>query len=129
MALEYFNNMRKSKTAVAEAPKSPILNDEDENFLKRLTSEEPAPPLPERPVVILDTGEKAVGKDAQVALMNGAEKVELPQSPPVQGESPGAKGEESKASKKAHDYLTYVRNIPQRFASKVSTAFLGIPER
>ena len=86
--LKYFER-RKSKdgaktaVAVAEPPKSPILNDEDEKFLQSLTAEEPAPPLPERPVVILDTGDKVVGKDAQEALMDGANKIPLPQSPPA----------------------------------------------
>jgi hypothetical protein len=127
MVLEYFN-VRKSKdgaqTAVPDAPKSPILNDEDERFLEQLTTEEQPPPLPERPVVILDNGDKAVGKDAQVALMDGAEKIPLPQSPPVQSDSQTTKTEESKAAKKAHEYLTYVRNIPQKFTHKVSAVFI-----
>jgi hypothetical protein len=125
MVLEYLN-FRKSKdgvqTIVSDAPKSPILNDEDEKFLERLTSEAEgkAPPLPERPVVIFDTGEKVVGKDAQVALMNGAEKVPLPQSPPAVTPFVAPNSAENKASQKAQEYLSYVRNLPQRFTNKVS---------
>lgn len=121
--LKYFERRKSkdgAKTAVAEPPQSPILNDEDERFLQSLTGEEDAPPLPERPVVILDNGEKAVGNDAQDAIMDGANKIPLPQSPPVLPDATVASSGGSKASKKAHDYLSFVRGIPQRFASKVS---------
>ncbi|KAF2745080.1 hypothetical protein M011DRAFT_527870 [Sporormia fimetaria CBS 119925] len=60
-----------------EPATSPILDEEDEKFLHRLASlsQEPEttpPPLPERPV----------GRNAQEALMDGADKVPLPVSPP-----------------------------------------------
>jgi len=121
--LKYFERRKSkdgAKTAVAEAPKSPILTDEDEKFLESLTREEDAPPLPERPVVVLDTGAKVTGKDAQEALMDGANNIPLPQSPPAQPETKAtvASPEEGKASKKAHDYLSFVRGIPQRFTNK-----------
>ena len=124
--LKYFERRKSkdgAKTAVAEAPKSPILTDEDEKFLESLTREEDAPPLPERPVVVLDTGAKVTGKDAQEALMDGANNIPLPQSPPAQPETKAtvASPEEGKASKKAHDYLSFVRGIPQRFTNKVRT--------
>ena len=121
--LKYFERRKSkdlSKTVVADAPKSPILNDEDEKFLESLTAEGPPPPLPERPVVILDTGKKVVGKDAQEALMDGANKIPLPQSPPAQAEGVAVVDQaDGKSPKKAHDYLSFVRGIPQRFASKV----------
>jgi hypothetical protein len=135
--LKYFERRKSkdgAKTAVADPPpKSPILTDEDEKFLQSLTAED-APPLPERPVVVLDTGKKVVGKDAQEAIMDGANTVPLPQSPPAQPETvepataPVTTAETTalespttgaKASKKAQDYLSFVRGIPQRFASKV----------
>ncbi|KAF2644595.1 hypothetical protein P280DRAFT_465897 [Massarina eburnea CBS 473.64] len=70
-----------------EPAASPILDDEDQKFLERLAaiSQEPEgtpPPLPERPAVVVQDGEKKRGRDAQEALMNGAEKVPLPMSPP-----------------------------------------------
>lgn len=126
--LKYFERRKSrdaTKTAVAETPKSPILTDEDEKFLESLTAEEDAPPLPERPVVILDTGAKVVGKDAQDALMDGANKIPLPQSPPAQSEGTVTTTGDNKASKKAHDYLSFVRGIPQRFGSKVSVISLS----
>lgn len=75
----------------------PVLNDEDEKFLEKLTSEEAAPPLPPRPIVLFDNGPKVieenasaeipkVGKDAQIALMDGAEKLPLPASPSLDAE-------------------------------------------
>ncbi|KAF2016283.1 hypothetical protein BU24DRAFT_198036 [Aaosphaeria arxii CBS 175.79] len=75
-------------TAPSEEPAaSPVLDEEDEKFLQRLAAiaqepEGPAPPLPTRPVVVLDGGEKKVGKDAQEAIMDGANAVPLPVSPP-----------------------------------------------
>jgi hypothetical protein len=74
-------------TPSQEPAASPVLDEEDEAFMARLAAitDEPEgnrPPLPNRPVVILDGGEKKVGKDAQEALMAGADKVPLPMSPP-----------------------------------------------
>lgn len=83
MAMQYINYIR-SKTHLAVAPKSetPIFNDEDEEFLNRITSEENPPALPPRPEQ-LDT-ELAVAppiKDAQTALMDGAQNIPLPETP------------------------------------------------
>ncbi|KAF2712449.1 hypothetical protein K504DRAFT_426750 [Pleomassaria siparia CBS 279.74] len=107
MSLSYFNAKklhRQSKqqdsleiatspvTAAVTSPSeelatSPVLDEADEKFLARLTaiSQEPEgipPVLPARPVVVPDEGEKKVGKDAQEALMAGADNVPLPTSPP-----------------------------------------------
>jgi hypothetical protein len=84
-------------------------------------SDEKAPPLPERPVVILDTGEKVAGKDAQVALMDGADKIALPSSPPAEGEPTPSKSAGSKMVARGQGYLSYVRNLPQHFTHKVCT--------
>ncbi|KAF2865876.1 hypothetical protein BDV95DRAFT_585256 [Massariosphaeria phaeospora] len=70
-----------------EAAPSPVLDPEDEKFLERLAAiaQEPEgtpPPLPDRPVVILDGGEKKVGKDAEDVLFEEANKIPLPMSPP-----------------------------------------------
>lgn len=127
MVMEYFTkHKRKPSTAVAVAdePKSPLLNDEDEKFLERLTAaaagaEEQAPPLPDRPVVIFEGDKPVQGKDAQTALMDGADHVALPSSPPaVEGST--AKSSGSKAGKKAADYLTYAKSIPGMLTAKVS---------
>ena len=85
MVLEYFTRKPQQRPAQKEneAMKSPVLNDEDEKFLTHITSDEGAPPLPEQSTVILDTGEEVEGRDAQAALMDGAEQIPLPTSPPV----------------------------------------------
>jgi len=116
MAQEYAPRKAKQDTEA-----EPLLNDEDQNFLERITSEEAPPPLPERPVVILDNGEKAVGKDAQVALMAGADAIPLPSSPPVEGDTKQdnvdhSKGQTGEAEKKKRDYWSYVPNL--RFTGK-----------
>jgi hypothetical protein len=116
--LEYFNR-KKAKTE--NIAKSPILNDEDEKFLNKLTSEDQPPPLPERPVVIFDNGKKVEGKDAQKALMDGADAVPLPTSPPA--EVDGTKAED----KKGHDYWAYIRNVPKQLPfSKVHIVYLFV---
>jgi len=93
--MEYFNKLRtkkgKEKLQADEAPKSPVLDDEDEKFLERLASlsAEPDAPPPvqlDGPTVILDNGAKVQGRNAQEALMDGADKVPLPTSPPEVGE-------------------------------------------
>ncbi|EOA82867.1 hypothetical protein ACJQWK_04433 [Exserohilum turcicum] len=72
--------------ASEEVGSDPVLDPEDQKFLERLAAiaaepEGTPPPLPERTTVVDDTGEKKVGKDAQEALMDGADKVPLPSSP------------------------------------------------
>ncbi|KAH7380646.1 hypothetical protein BKA66DRAFT_560097 [Pyrenochaeta sp. MPI-SDFR-AT-0127] len=84
-----------------EPAAEPVLDEEDQRFLERLAAiadepEGPAPPLPtRRPVeVIDDNGEKRVGRDAQEALMDGADKVALPMSPPETTADTNDKGKE-----------------------------------
>ncbi|KZM27177.1 uncharacterized protein EKO05_0004659 [Ascochyta rabiei] len=71
-----------------ETGAEPVLDEEDEKFLERLAAiaQEPEgtpPPLPGRTAVVVDeNGQQKVGKDAQQALMDGADKIALPNSPP-----------------------------------------------
>lgn len=121
MAMQYFNTLKGKVEHKVEQKKQtsadahPILNDEDEKFLEGITSEEAPPPLPERPVVILDNGEKVVGKCAQTALMAGANDIPLPTSPPLEGELNEGKIDGSKDAgadgAKKKDYWSYVPNI------------------
>ena len=80
-----------------EEEQQPVLNDEDEAFLHRITSEgtppplpersSPAPALPERPPQLparpqdLPTAGETQGNNAQIALMNGAQEIPLPSAP------------------------------------------------
>jgi hypothetical protein len=79
--MEYFN-FKKAKKRPADVEKSeaPVLNEEDEAFLHRLASEGTPPPLPERPQDLAVAGESSTN-DAQIALMNGAQNIPLPDVP------------------------------------------------
>jgi hypothetical protein len=87
--------------AVTEtSDETPAELEEDQMFAERLAAlasepEGEAPPLPTRPAQVTDDkGESRTGRDAQIALMDGADKVALPLSPPeVTAESNG-KGKE-----------------------------------
>ena len=71
---------RKNREALEKTnPQNPVLNDDDEEFLQRITSQEaPAPPLPAiEPTVIDDEGNE---KQADVSQKEAAEMI-LPASP------------------------------------------------
>jgi len=78
-----------ARTAEAEAP---VLTEEDEEFLHRITTEgtppelpeRPAPPLPQRPEVqdLPETGQ-VHSNNAQIAFFNGARDIPLPHTPDV----------------------------------------------
>lgn len=71
---------RKNREALEKTnPQNPVLNDDDEQFLQRITSQEaPAPPLPTiEPTVIDDEGNE---KEADVTQKEAAEMI-LPASP------------------------------------------------
>ncbi|USP73749.1 hypothetical protein yc1106_01023 [Curvularia clavata] len=84
--------------ASEEIASDPVLDAEDQKFLERLAAiaaepEGTPPPLPQRtPVPEEEASEKKVGKDAQEALLDGADKVALPQSPPETAASATDKG-------------------------------------
>jgi hypothetical protein len=131
MATTYFKKLRRHSkqheshevTAPPPAPavsepseepgSEPVLDAEDEKFLQRLAAiaqepEGPAPALPERPVVILASGEVKAGRDAQQAIMDGADAVPLPMSPPevtVEGSDKGkgkaSEGDTTEARRKS----------------------------
>lgn len=115
MVLDYFtkSKSKQAKTTAKPTVSKPVLSDEDELFLNRITSEQ-APPLPERPIVILESGKKVEGKDAQVALMDGADSVPLPQSPPNEGGAPNSGSKDGLYEKKVKNYWTYVSSRLQR---------------
>lgn len=84
-------------TPSEEPAASPVLDEEDEKFMARLAAiaQEPEgerPPLPTRPSEAVANGEKKAGRDAQEALMDGADTVPLPMSPPEVTVSDADKG-------------------------------------
>ena len=98
--LDYLNIKRaksKSPASQAQAVEEPILNEEDEAFLARIASEgippelpqRPGPPLPERPLDLPEAGE-ILGNNAQIALMNGAQDIPIPDVPDTPDELPAS---------------------------------------
>lgn len=90
MAMEYINYI-KAKTHISTAHKSetPVLSEEDEAFLNHITSDENPPPLPARPhVTDLPVAGETRGNDAQVALLDGAQNIALPDTPDELSEEP-----------------------------------------
>lgn len=109
-------------TPSAETAISPVLDEEDEKFLERLASledelEGTPPPLPERSAAIIadSQGHVKVGKDAQEALMDGADKIPLPMSPPevtdAKGKGKAKEGSGENALKKGvMDYFALAQS-------------------
>ena len=103
--MEYFTH--KKAKALHEEPEraeAPVLTEEDEAFLQRIASEGTPPPLPERPQYFSVAGETR-GNDAQMVLMEGADKIPLPDVPDTpDGVMPGIEGEQdNKGKEKAKD--------------------------
>ena len=95
MAMEYINYI-KAKAHISTASKSeaPVLSEEDEIFLNKLTSADTPPPLPTRPKTQdLPVAGETKGNDAQLALMDGAQNVPLPDTPNELFEAPSTEGD------------------------------------
>lgn len=83
MAMQYINYIKaKAHSATSRKAETPVLTEEDEQFLNRITSQENPPPLPARTYL------QAQGKDAQLALMDGAQNIPLPLTPDELTEEP-----------------------------------------
>jgi hypothetical protein len=90
MAMDYINYI-KAKTHISTSKKAeaPVLSEEDERFLNHITSDVKAPALPARPRVLdLPVAGEARGNDAQIALMDGAQNIPLPDTPNEVSEEP-----------------------------------------
>jgi hypothetical protein len=90
MAMENINYIKaKAHISTSKKAEEPVLSEEDEKFLNHITSDGNAPPLPARPKVLdLPVAGETKGNDAQVALMNGAQNIPLPDTPNEVTEEP-----------------------------------------
>jgi hypothetical protein len=112
--MDYFHHKKaKAPVDIAEKVETPVLTEEDEAFLQRIASEGTPPPLPDRPQDLFEAGSTR-GNDAQIAIMNGAQNIPLPDEPdtpdettPALHKSHTSKGKEKLAegSKKMWSYL------------------------
>ena len=127
--MEYFNFKKaKHHTETAEKVETPVLNDEDEAFLTRITTEGEPPPLPARPLNLPQAG-STKGNDAQIALMAGADNVPLPDVPDTpEGVMPGVgsedmeKGKGKEASSKAPFKWSFLRRDSRDSKRKAAAA-------
>jgi hypothetical protein len=99
---------------------SPVLDEEDEKFLQRLAAitqedEGTPPPLPTRPIEIVEDGEKKVGRDAQEAIMDGADQVALPMSPPEVPADQSEKGKEGGGLNRRKSVMSYFTLAQNKF--------------
>ena len=92
--MEYFTHKKgKAHAEEAERSEAPVLTEEDEAFLHRITSEGTPPPLPERPQDFHVAGETSENH-AQMVLFDGADRIPLPDVPDTpDGVMPGIEGE------------------------------------
>lgn len=87
-------------------------------FLNKITSDEKPPPLPARPTVILDNGEQVEENETNIAVLEGADQIPLPKSPPAEesAQEPLDKGkvkaEKDAGEKKRRNYWSYIQSVP-----------------
>jgi hypothetical protein len=125
-----------------ETGEEPDMDEEDQVFMERLAAiasepEGDAPPLPTRPVQATDDkGEVKTGRDAQQALLAGADQIALPMSPteaPAEGTAKGkekAKGSGLDRKKSVMSYFSLDRFKNQKDkAAKDKTEKLSEKER
>jgi hypothetical protein len=82
--MEYINYVKnKAHLGTSTKSETPVLSEEDEQFLNHITShDEQPPPLPARPQVQdLPVSGDTQGNDAQIALLNAAQNIALPETP------------------------------------------------
>lgn len=137
--MEYINYVKsKARLSRAEKSETPVLSEDDEAFLQRITSstEEP-PPLPARPdVTQLQVAGETQGKNAQLALMDGAQNVPLPETPDeaakelvAEPESGHSKGKDAETSRKPYTW-SFLRRDSRDVKRHVNlTPFHGKPHQ
>ena len=100
--MEYFNHKLSRKHHPTEIKsETPVLTEEDEEFLQRIASEGTPPPLPERPHHHLPVAGETHGNNAQLALVDDAQNIPLPDIPDTPDEVTPVK--EGKGKEKAKE--------------------------
>jgi hypothetical protein len=107
MAQEYFPAQKPLTTITHPEAHSPALTEDDEEFLKRITSPNPN----EQEVIIFD----AKGKASKA--LAGADQVPLPVSPPPVEEKPATPGKSEKSARPAAKESKSRRKLSTMFTS------------
>ena len=109
MAMQYIDYI-KAKTRLATATKSetPVLSEEDEVFLNKIVSDENPPALPPRPEKFTQDVAPPF-KDAQTAIMDGAQNIPLPETPQEITEEPLMLQPDLKSSKSSRKTWSWLR--------------------
>ena len=131
--MEYFTHKLHKKTQVADAKptETPVLTEEDEEFLQRIASEGTPPPLPERPQNLMVAGESR-GNNAQLILFDDATNTPLPDIPdtPDEGtpvkEGKGKGKEKAKSEKRPFTWSFLRRDSRDRTTKARNTAALDL---
>jgi hypothetical protein len=126
--MEYINYVKnKAHIGTLRKSEAPVLSEEDEQFLNRVTShDEQPPPLPARPrVQDLPVAGETKGNDAQLALMDGAQNIALPETPdevmsePEAMQDPVTGSERSAEKKSAKKQWSWLRRDSRDTKRKV----------
>jgi hypothetical protein len=113
MALQYVTNV--ASKANLWRTENPVLNEEDEAFLQRVTSN---PSTTEGE--LLPVKPSPMGRDAQIALMNGAQEIPLPLSPTedLERQMPADAVDESKENEETKEVETETKTPSDEKAKK-----------
>ena len=126
MILDHLPLRKGKKNAPHEQEKlgqSPILTEDDEQFLKNLTSEAlPLPPLGGS-TLIFDDGSHTSTKDERIDLLDGADQIPLPNTPQEIGTAEGEKVDDKEDNKRWQRIVAHLPALPARILHKVSSNF------
>ena len=131
--MEYINYVKSiAHIGTSKKSEAPVLSEEDELFLHHITShDEQPPPLPARPQVQdLPVAGEIRGNDAQVALLDGAQNIPLPETPdeimsePESMEDPNIGLSQSSETKAARKHWSWLRRDSRDHKRKVRQGLL-----
>jgi len=126
--MEYLNYVKnKAHIGTSKKFEAPVLTEEDEQFLNRVTShDQQPPPLPARSLIQdLPVAGEVQGNDAQLALLEGAQNVALPETPdePTTDreltQDPGVETEKKSHRKSAKNTWSWLRRDSRDHKRKV----------
>ena len=98
---------------------SPVLSEDDEKFLKSLTSEALPPSPPSDSILIFDDGTRSSSKAEKLDLLDGADQIPLPNTPQETGTAEEDKVGDQTENKKWRRIVAHLPTLPARVLEKV----------